>query len=138
MKTIKSIVSVLLVTSVAILIMSMASSQAPKGKPWDIPAKFKDMKNPVATSAASVQAGEALYKKNCASCHGKTGLGDGSKAKTLDSFPGDFSSADFQKQSDGTLFYQTKFGRNDMPKYDKKIEDTDIWNLVNYMRTLKK
>jgi mono/diheme cytochrome c family protein len=138
MKTIKSIYRAISIAIIAISVMSMASAQPAKGKPWDIPAKFKDMKGTVKTSAASIQAGEALYKKNCASCHGKTGVGDGTKAKTLDSFPGDFTSADFQNQSDGTIFYQTKSGRNDMPKYDKKIEDSDIWNLVNYLRTLKK
>ena len=137
MKTIKSFIAILSVAVLAILVMSMTSA-APKGKPWDIPAKYKDMVNAVKTSPASVQAGDALYKKHCASCHGKTGLGDGTKAKTLDTFPGDFSSADFQGQTDGTLFYQIKMGRNDMPKYDKKIEDADMWNIVNYLRTLKK
>ena len=60
------------------------------------------------------------------------------KAKTLKTFPGDFSSADFQKQVDGEHFYKTKFGRDEMPKFDKKIPDEDIWSMVNYMRTFKK
>jgi len=72
------------------------------------------------------------------SCHGKTGLGDGVKARSLKDFPGDFSKADFQKQSDGDLFYETKTGRGEMPKYEGKLTDDDIWNIVNYMRTLKK
>ena len=135
MKTIKSILAIAILT---FGLISMAPAQQTKGKPWDIPANYKSMKSAVKTSDASVQAGDALYKKNCASCHGKTGLGDGVKAKALETFPGDFSSAGFQGQADGVLFYQTKFGRGDMPKYDKKIEDTDIWNMVNYMRTLKK
>lgn len=138
MKTTKSILSIISLIILAISVMSMVAFQPAKGKPWEIPAKYKDMKSSVKTSAESVKSGEALYKKNCSSCHGKTGLGDGPKAKTLDTFPGDFSSANFQNQSDGIIFYQTKFGRNEMPKYDKKIEDDDIWNLVNYMRTLKK
>jgi len=25
-----------------------------------------------------------------------------------------------------------------MPKYESKLADEDIWNIVNYMRTLKK
>jgi mono/diheme cytochrome c family protein len=135
MKTIKSI---LLIAVLAISVSLLALAQPEKGKPWDIPAKFKDMKSAVKTSPSSVQAGDALYKKNCAACHGKTGLGDGTKAKTLDTSPGDFTSANFQSQTDGTLFYQIKTGREDMPKYDKKIEDSDIWNIVNYLRTLKK
>jgi mono/diheme cytochrome c family protein len=44
--------------------------------PWVVPANFKSMKNPIVTSDASVKAGQTLYAKTCAACHGKTGLGD--------------------------------------------------------------
>ena len=123
---------------VSMLIMFMSASLVAQPKPWVVPANFKTMKNPVATGDASTKAGQALYTKNCASCHGKAGLGDGVKARSLKQFPGDFSKADYQKQSDGDLFYKTKFGRDEMPKYDGKLADDDIWNIVNYMRTLKK
>jgi mono/diheme cytochrome c family protein len=123
---------------VSAFIMFMSLSLMSQPKPWVVPANFKTMKNPVATGDASTKAGLALYTKNCASCHGKIGLGDGVKARSLKDFPGDFSKADFQKQSDGDLFYKTKAGRDEMPKYEGKLSDDDIWNLVNYMRTLKK
>jgi mono/diheme cytochrome c family protein len=80
----------------------------------------------------------AIYTKNCASCHGKAGLGDGVKARALKNSPGDFSKAEFQSLSDGDVFYKTKTGRDEMPKYEGKLTDDDIWNIVNYMRTLKK
>ena len=123
-------------TSSAIMFMSISLIAQPK--PWVVPANFKTMKNAVAAGDASTKAGLALYIKNCASCHGKTGLGDGVKARSLKDFPGDFSKVDFQKQSDGDLFYKTKTGRDEMPKYEGKLSDDDIWNTVNYMRTLKK
>jgi mono/diheme cytochrome c family protein len=107
-------------------------------KPWTVPAEYKTKKNPVAAGEASNKAGLALYTKNCASCHGKAGLGDGVKARMLKEFPGDFSGADFQKQSDGDHFFKTKFGRGEMPKYEGKLTDDDIWNVVNFMRTFKK
>jgi hypothetical protein len=66
------------------------------------------------------------------------GLGDGVKARALKTFPGDFSSAAYQDQTDGEHFYKTKFGRGEMPKYEGKMSDNDIWNMVNYMRTFKK
>jgi len=122
----------------SLLITFLSISLTAQPKPWVIPANFKTMKNPVAAGDASTKAGLALYLKNCASCHGKAGLGDGVKARSLKDFPGDFSKADFQKQSDGELFYETKTGRGEMPKYEGKLTDDDIWNTVNYMRTLKK
>jgi mono/diheme cytochrome c family protein len=123
---------------VGIVGMMMSMSLVAQPKPWVVPADFKNMKNPVASGEASTKAGLTLYTKNCASCHGKTGLGDGVKARALKDFPGDFSKADFQKQTDGDLFYKTKIGRGEMPKYEGKLIDDDIWNIVNYMRSFKK
>lgn len=122
--------------SAAVLMLSATLLAQPK--PWVVPANFKTMKNAVAKSDGSTKAGLALYTKNCASCHGKAGLGDGVKARALKEFPGDFSKADFQGESDGDHFYKTKFGRGEMPKYEGKLTDNDIWNVVNYMRTFKK
>jgi mono/diheme cytochrome c family protein len=131
MKTMK-----LFFLSAAVLMLSATLVAQPK--PWTVPANFKTMKNPVAKDDASTKAGKTLYDKNCASCHGKTGLGDGVKARALKTFPGDFSKAEYQDQTDGEHFYKTKTGRSEMPKYEGKMSDTDIWNTVNYMRTFKK
>ena len=131
MKTLK-----LLIVSSASLLLSVAVVAQPK--PWTVPANFKTMKNPVAKGDASNKAGMALYTKNCASCHGKAGLGDGVKARALKDFPGDFSKAEFQNQTDGELFYKTKTGRGDMTKYEGKLTDDEIWNLINYTSTFKK
>jgi hypothetical protein len=66
-------------------------------------------------------------------------MGDGTKAATLKTEPGDFSKADFQSQSDGAIFYKSSEGRDDMPSFKKKIpEAEDRWSVVNYLRTLKK
>jgi mono/diheme cytochrome c family protein len=130
MKTMK-----LFFTGAAVLMLSASLVAQPK--PWAVPANFKSMANPVAKSDASNKTGKTIYDKNCASCHGKTGLGDGVKARGLKTFPGDFSKAEFQGQTDGDHFYKTKTGRGEMPKYEGKIPDNDIWNVVNYMRTFK-
>jgi mono/diheme cytochrome c family protein len=131
MKTMK-----LLMASSVLFALSVAAVAQPK--PWVVPAEYKTKKNPIAQSDESNKAGMSLYTKNCASCHGKTGLGDGVKARALKEFPGDFSKAEYQNQTDGEHFYKTKFGRGEMPKYEGKLSDDDIWNMVNYMRTFKK
>ena len=108
-------------------------------KPWPVPDASAKVKNPIASDAASIAEGKTLYSTHCKSCHGSKGLGDGSKAAQLKTEPGDFSSAEFQSQSDGALFYKTSEGRDDMPNFKKKLPDADErWSLVNYMRTLKK
>ena len=136
MKTFKKI---LISSAIAVMGLSfIAMNLDAQAKPWDVPANFKSMKNPVAKGDASNKAGMALYNKNCASCHGKVGLGDGVKARALKDHPGDFSTAAYQDQTDGEHFYKTKNGRGEMPKYEGKLSDDDIWNIVNYMRTFKK
>ena len=138
MKTLKKVFISSLVALVSVSLLNLNVSGQTQPKPWDVPANFKTMKNPVAKSDVSTKAGLALYTKNCASCHGKTGLGDGVKARMLKDFPGDFSGTFFQNQTDGEHFYKTKTGRGEMPKYEGKISDDEIWNIVNYMRTFKK
>jgi mono/diheme cytochrome c family protein len=133
--------SKLFIASTAVMIagltlLSLTVNAQPK--PWTVPTEYKTMKNSVAKGDASNKAGMALYTKNCASCHGKTGLGDGVKARMLKDFPGDFSAAGYQNQTDGDQFYKTKSGKGEMPKYEGKLADDDIWNIVNYMRTFKK
>lgn len=136
MKTVKKI---LISSAIAVIGLAFITSNVvAQPKPWDVPANFKSMKNPVAKGDASNKAGKVLYDKNCASCHGKTGLGDGVKARALKDHPGDFSGAVYQNQTDGEHFYKTKTGRGEMPKYEGKLSDDDIWNVVNYMRTFKK
>jgi mono/diheme cytochrome c family protein len=103
---------------------------------WEVPEKYVNMKNPVAPDT-DTDIGKSLYAKHCKSCHGKEGYGDGPKANEQEGELGDFSTEEFQAQTDGELFYKTTFGRDDMPEYTKKMpDDEDRWLIVNHMRTL--
>ncbi|MDZ4710081.1 MAG: cytochrome c [Saprospiraceae bacterium] len=123
-----------------VLISALLISFRPiQPKPWIVPDKYEKMANPVKSDAESLQAGKTLWGKHCQSCHGKVGKGDGTKATTLKSEVGDLSTAESQKQTDGALFYKTLEGRDEMPSFKKKIPEVDeIWQLVNFMRTLAK
>jgi len=136
----QKVISLLITAMIAVVFVCGGSVSAQTAKPWDIPAKYKTMKSPVNLKDQTVISnGKELWAKHCKSCHGAKGLGDGPKAAMLKTHPGDFSAAAFQGQADGELFYETSFGRGDMPAYDKKIpEVNDLWSLVAYMRTMKK
>lgn len=129
-------VSFILFCCTLLVLMSFITSHQPK--PWAVPDKYVKTANPVKSDAASLANGKALYNQHCKSCHGTKGKGDGTKAAQLDTECGDFSTAAFHAQSDGSLFFKTFEGRKDMPSYKKKIpEADDIWAVVNYIRTLK-
>ncbi len=103
---------------------------------WVVPDEYKNKQNPT-DPEEDLNIGKSLYAKHCQSCHGKEGYGDGKKANEVEGDLGDFSSAEFQSQTDGELFYKSYIGRNDMPNFEKKLPDEeDVWLIVNYMRTL--
>ena len=123
----------------AVCAMSFAFTTIQQPKPWPVPEKNAKMANPVKSNAESISAGKDLWSTHCASCHGKKGLGDGTKAAQLKTQPADLSTAALQAQSDGSVFYKISEGRGDMPSFKKKLPDAeDIWNLVVFFRTLKK
>jgi mono/diheme cytochrome c family protein len=140
MKTTLKIFLASITFAVIFIFLFNTAAHAQAKKPWVIPDKYKAMKNPTkAGDAAAVANGKELWAKHCKSCHGSKGLGDGPKAASLKTPAGDFSTAAFQGQSDGALYYETAVGRDEMPGFEKKIPNQkDIWDLVTYMRTLKK
>ncbi len=128
-----------LLLATGLIATSFAFTLKDQAKPWPVPDAAKNKKNPVAVGAAAVTAGKELWNTHCKSCHGAKGLGDGNKAAQLKTEPGDMSKADTQGQTDGSLFFKISEGRDDMPSFKKKIPDEeDRWNLVHFVRTLKK
>jgi mono/diheme cytochrome c family protein len=127
------------VLTLIVVFITTASFTILQTKPWVVPADKAKAANPVKGDAGSLATGKTLWNQHCASCHGKTGLGDGTKAAQLETTPPDFSKAAFQGQTDGAMFFKTSEGRGDMPSFKKKIPDQeDIWALVNFMRSFKK
>lgn len=100
----------------------------------------KKVKNPVAASAASVTAGAVTFKKYCAFCHGPEAKGDGPLAPK-DSHPADLTDAkwDHGGDTDGEVFATIQNGvggTSVMKGFKGKMPDQDMWNVVNYLRSL--
>ncbi len=77
---------------------------------------------------------QALFKAKCQICHGPDGAGSPAGQKLGAK---DLRSPEVQKESDADLFKVTKEGKNKMPKFDGKLTDDQIKDLVKYIRTLK-
>lgn len=139
MKTLKNIFLGLSLLFAGILLAAFTLPQDKKiGGPWEIPAKYKTMKNTYKDDASLMKVGKMLYTKHCKSCHGSKGEGNGPKAKSMKTEIRSLKMAEVQAQSDGVLYYQSFIGRDEMPNYEKKIgDDEDRWAIINYLRTLK-
>lgn len=120
---------------IPVCIVSFFSVQAQVNNPWIVPDDYKEMFNPVEADKSSISDGKTLYKQHCKLCHGKTGEGDGYHAKNLEVNPSDLSFDDIDIQNDGELFYKIKTGRDEMHSFKVVLQEKDIWNLVNYIRT---
>jgi mono/diheme cytochrome c family protein len=107
-------------------------------KRWDAPAAEAQKKNPVAANESSLGAGQKIYLKRCASCHGKTGNGDGPDAVDLGIHPAKFADPRMREESDGALFWKITTGKKPMPSYASRLSPADRWNVINYLRTLAK
>jgi cytochrome c6 len=75
------------------------------------------------------------FKAKCAMCHGADGKGSavGQKMGVHD-----FTSADVQKMSDAEMTDVITKGKNKMPSYAGKLQESDIKGLVAYIRQLGK
>jgi mono/diheme cytochrome c family protein len=96
--------------------------------------------NPVAATPKSISAGEASFQKYCRFCHGDAGKGDG-KAAPKDSRPADLTDATWDHGSaDGDIFRIISDGApppSAMKGFKSRMTPNEIWNLVNYIRSLQ-
>lgn len=122
---------------ISFFLVSLLPLQAQEvNNPWEVPYEYIEMPNPIDADKASISDGKTLYKQHCKVCHGKDGMGDGYKAEKLQVNPSDLTLDDLDVQKDGELFYKIKTGKGEMHSYKVVLDDTDMWNLVNYIRTL--
>lgn len=89
----------------------------------------------VCSSSAMAQDAAATYKAKCAMCHAADGKGSPTGLKMG---AHDFTSADVQKQTDAQLTEAVTKGKGKMPPYEGKLKDTEIKDLVAFVRSLAK
>jgi len=95
------------------------------------------LKNPILSDASSIEEGRKLYLRHCASCHGPSGLGDGSMA-LAGGTPSNLTDDGWDHgSSDGEVFVVIRDGTTtDMEPYKDKLSEKQIWQIVNYIRSL--
>ncbi len=104
-----------------------------------IPPEAVNTPNPVKPTAASLADGKKFYGYDCAMCHGENGDGKGEVAVAEGFNLKDFRDPNTLKdRTDGELFYILKKGKGHMPKEPIKISVNELWNLINYIRSMSK
>jgi mono/diheme cytochrome c family protein len=121
-------------------------SEEPSGDisdiPGEVPQQYRELKNPLIGDTDALARGTEAYRALCIQCHGEQGKGDGPEAKGFEPAPGDLSRAEMTGRSDGYLYWRIADGgdfepfNSLMPAWGTLLSDTEIWELVNYMREL--
>ena len=109
---------------------------------------------PNPTTQKNLAAGQELYLKSCANCHGQNGQADTPLAENLEPAPptltvlskrmdgemmGDGQMMEMGSVEDGYLFWVLEKGGQPtgsaMPATENSLSDTERWQIIHYLRS---
>jgi mono/diheme cytochrome c family protein len=107
------------------------------------PIEARRLKSPIADAAGHLTEGQALYQSSCAGCHGDDGRSRTKLAGSLPVRPTDLSDYMMESMRDGEIFWVVthgiaRGGMQHMPGFEQALTDTQRWELVLWVRELRR
>lgn len=101
--------------------------------------QYRGQEGPQTVTPAFVQEGAALYRQNCARCHGETGHGDGDGGRNLRPPPANLATAIRMPMLKDEFFLWTVSEggvpfETGMPAFKDILKTEEIWKIVAFMR----
>ncbi len=131
----------------ALLLLPLQASTQEPDKPVDAkpaagsqtpPPSVKRV-NPIKPTPTSLALGKKVYTSDCAMCHGKDGSGNGELGVTMNLKLRDYRDPDSLKDmEDGDIYSIIANGKDKMTGEAGRMKPAQIWNVVNYVRSLSK
>ncbi len=86
-------------------------------------------------SVRTILAGGRIYTRNCVSCHGEAGQGDGPMAAELPIAPADLTTH-LSVHTDGDLYWSISNGMDNgiMPAFGASLDATQRWDVIAALR----
>ncbi|WP_136806463.1 c-type cytochrome [Desulfosediminicola flagellatus] len=101
---------------------------------WMAPKDAAAVKNPVNLTKESSANGKAVFLDNCSACHGENAEGlNAQEAGQRSNTPN--LKKRLATHSDGDFFWKIKKGRGDMPAFEDNLEEQEIWDVINYLKS---
>ena len=103
-----------------------------------IPEDYAGERSPL-VNEGMLTTGAEVYNKQCTSCHGEEGMGNGPAGQAMDIAPAPVAHTS-QMLSDAYLFWRTNEGGADfgstMPAWKDVLTEEEIWSVIAYIRVL--
>jgi mono/diheme cytochrome c family protein len=132
----------------SLLLTFHPSTQAPQDKKASDEKAAVDSKpgtsdsakaNPVKATPTSVASGKKAYASDCAMCHGKDGDGGGDLAVDMKLKLRDYrDAAALKDMTDADIYAVIANGKGQMTGEEGRLKSDQIWDVVNYVRSLAK
>lgn len=122
----------------SVLTVTIAAQSPGKDSPAKGDEKGAATKGPLPYSTKSIARGKQFYLLHCVECHDQDGKGLG-RRDFNGTPPADLTNPDewLYGTSAEAIFVSVRDGsKNDMPGFKDKLQDEQIWNVVNFMRSL--
>lgn len=121
------------------MLPAQQGGQPPPAPEFKIPPEAVKRENPVKPTDSSVAQGKSLFRTQCAMCHGATGDGKGDLAVSMELKMKDYrNAAALKDMTDGELFYILEKGKGSMPGEEGRMKPNQMWNMINFIRSLAK
>jgi mono/diheme cytochrome c family protein len=106
-----------------------------------IPEPYNTMTNTISAEFESLERGAETYATYCSVCHGTSGMGDGPASATIDPPVAPVAQSS-QMMGDAYFFWRiSEGGKGDpltsaMPAWKASLSTQQIWDVINYVRSL--
>ena len=100
---------------------------------WMAPAEEGNRANPVKLDDDSIARGSKVYVNSCAVCHGETIEGMNPQESGLELITPDLKKR-LLTHTDGDFFWKIMTGRGEMPSFKDELSETEVWDVINYIR----
>jgi mono/diheme cytochrome c family protein len=122
----------------AMLVLSFTSSAHDGHKHRHAPASAKKAKNPLTATEENIEAGRALYNRDCAICHGEDGKGKTDMAESMKVKPTDLTAKEMHGITDGEINWVITNGikKSGMPDFKNKMNNNERWQVTLYVKHL--
>jgi mono/diheme cytochrome c family protein len=101
---------------------------------WMAPEQEAHAVNPVPADHSSVERGKKLFLQICSACHGENAEGLNAQILGLDKSPPNLKER-IKMHPDGDFYWKIQEGRGDMPSFKDDLNDEQIWEVINYIRS---